>query len=446
MAAGEDARNVPPKINLVCHPQTEYNHVSCLLCDSPYCRSDFVRKASKGRGFFLTNTSVICPEHGITYNAKHVQNREDDNFNQLQMLKLKAEVIKQEILNLTSQSAEDSVESEEESDNSSAGNTVYSVGMLLKEIKDAKKTIGELKRINEELIESNRFLRSGFDNKMPTMSYSSAAKVSSGFYRNQKSYSEVKTIIVTPDRSQTQEDTFSTVKSSLIATKKPVNRISKGKKSVIVKCGQKSGQEIKMALERDLGDKAKVEFAENLDPLIKIYGIDNEFSEEELVRDICERNNIREDSFRIEYIYPKRKNTKGIKLRVKADLYVKIAQQRSLHIGYQNCNLIYDDYNINQCNKCQGYNHKFSTCSKIQCSFCADEHKSEDCKNRNKIKCVNCVRANQFLTKKRSIDHEATDKNNCDTYKAKLNKVINTTNYPIEPAFYRVDKVNHRNG
>lgn len=73
-----------------------------------------------------------------------------------------------------------------------------------------------------------------------------------------------------------------------------------------MKCDKKNGQEIKIALEQDLGDKAKVKFAENLDPLIKIYGIDNEFSEEELVQDICERNDIKEDSFRIEYIYPKK--------------------------------------------------------------------------------------------------------------------------------------------
>lgn len=70
MAAGEDARTVPPKINLVCHPKLEYNHVSCLLCDSPFCKSDFTTKSIKGKGFFITNTCVICPERAITYNKK----------------------------------------------------------------------------------------------------------------------------------------------------------------------------------------------------------------------------------------------------------------------------------------------------------------------------------------------------------------------------------------
>lgn len=446
MAAGEDARNVPPKINLVCHPQTEYSHVSCLLCDLPYCRSDFVRKSNKGKGFFVTNTCIICPEHAITYNAKHVQDTLDDNFDQLKILKLKAEFINQELLNLASQSSDNSTISEEELDENSACDAVYSVGMLLKENRNAKKNINELKRINEELIENNRFLRSSIDNKIPTMTYASAAKIDSEVYKKQNSNSETKTIIVTPNKSQNQEDTFAAIKSSLIATKRPVSKVSKGKKSVIVKCEQKNGQEIKTALEQDLGDKAKIKFAENLDPLIKIYGIDSEFSKEEMVQDICERNNIEEDSFNIEYIYPKKKNTKCVKLRIKSDLYMKIAYQKGLHIGYQNCNLIYDDYNINQCKNCQGYNHSFSKCTKVQCSYCAGDHKSETCVNKNEIKCVNCTHANRFLTKKRNTDHEATDKINCDTYKAKLSKVISTTNYPMKPAFNMVNNNSRPNG
>lgn len=203
---------------------------------------------------------------------------------------------------------------------------------------------------------------------------------------------------------------------------------------------------MKTALEQTLGDKVTVKFSENLNPLIKIYGIDNDFSKEELIQDICERNNIQQDSFNIEYIYPKRKNSKCIKLRLKSDLYMKIAHEKSLHIGYQNCTNIHDDYNINQCNKCQGYNHSFVKCTKIKCSFCAGDHKSEECDNKKEKKCVNCIHANQFLIKNRKVDHEATDKINCDTYKVKVYKVINITNYPMEPAFNIINNMRNLNG
>ena len=72
MSAGTDARNVPPKIKLSCHKDEEYSHVSCILCDCAYFKSEFDRKAKKGKGFYITNTQIVCPEHSITYNSNHV--------------------------------------------------------------------------------------------------------------------------------------------------------------------------------------------------------------------------------------------------------------------------------------------------------------------------------------------------------------------------------------
>lgn len=161
-----------------------------------------------------------------------MQNVDDENFYQIKVLKLKAAIINQEILNITSQLADSSTYPEDELDDSSACDAVYSIGMLLKENKSVKKSISELKKMNEELIENNRFLRAKTNERVPTLSYVSAAKTNSELHKIQKCNSETTTIIVTPEQSQSQEDTFAALKKSLIATKKPVNKVTKGKKAL----------------------------------------------------------------------------------------------------------------------------------------------------------------------------------------------------------------------
>ena len=45
MASGEDARDIPPNINLFCHPDRAYNYATCLLCDKTF-RLFTLRKVS----------------------------------------------------------------------------------------------------------------------------------------------------------------------------------------------------------------------------------------------------------------------------------------------------------------------------------------------------------------------------------------------------------------
>lgn len=40
-----------------------------------------------------------------------------------------------------------------------------------------------------------------------------------------------------------------------------------------------------------------------------------------------------------------------------------------------------------------------------------------------------------MLTKKRDINHDASDKASCDTYRSLWASVVNNTNYPVRPVF-----------
>lgn len=162
MSSGEDARGVPPKLKLICHPKNEHNYVVCILCEGPYCKSDFDRKVEKGKGFYITNTLVVCLEHNITYNYKHEQNIDSGSFNQIEILRLKSELINQEIINLTL--SDESVDSSDENEidlspEMQSTHAVLSMGMLIKNNREAKKLIKELNETNKELTENNKFLR-----------------------------------------------------------------------------------------------------------------------------------------------------------------------------------------------------------------------------------------------------------------------------------------------
>lgn len=48
-------------------------------------------------------------------------------------------------------------------------------------------------------------------------------------------------------------------------------------------------------------------------------------------------------------------------------------------------------------------------------------------------KCINCINANKYLTKKRNIDHSADDIKLCESYKVRWEQYISDTNYPWKP-------------
>lgn len=48
-------------------------------------------------------------------------------------------------------------------------------------------------------------------------------------------------------------------------------------------------------------------------------------------------------------------------------------------------------------------------------------------------KCINCTNANKFISKKRDTNHEATDLQNCETFKIKWEQYVSKTDYPWKP-------------
>lgn len=147
MSSSEDARHEPPAIVLACHTDRTHNYVTCILC-----KSDFVRKHCKGNGFLITNSLMVCQEHSITYKGNHVCNIDSDDFDNIECLNLKIELLKQELLNLKEMDTKEDVNNDEElseqenESNSKKNRCVVSFRLLRSEVRNLKKLHSELKK------------------------------------------------------------------------------------------------------------------------------------------------------------------------------------------------------------------------------------------------------------------------------------------------------------
>ena len=84
-------------------------------------------------------------------------------------------------------------------------------------------------------------------------------------------------------------------------------------------------------------------------------------------------------------------------LRVSPDIRTVIKNMKhKLHMGVSVHNIV-DRFHVKRCYRCQGlwhYENKCPTTNHLVCGFCAKDHRSDDCPDKNKPhthhKCINC--------------------------------------------------------
>ena len=97
-----------------------------------------------------------------------------------------------------------------------------------------------------------------------------------------------------------------------------------------------------------------------------------------------------------------------------------LLQKGTMYIGWNSCR-IEERISITKCYKCQGYGHVALKCTnKTACGYCAEEHDSRSCPNKDNVdkhRCVLCVNA------KEEARHKPRD-SKCTSYKRKLEAFI----------------------
>ena len=124
---------------------------------------------------------------------------------------------------------------------------------------------------------------------------------------------------------------------------------------------------------------------------------------------------------------PKNSLYKTVIIKVSGNIRKYIISQNSyLYVDLVRCK-VFDNIWVRRCYHCQEYGHNANSCHKKEehaiCGFCAKEHTSRDCPNRDNIKCINCVRAG-----KTNVNHYVTDKD-CPIMNYHKDLIVNNTDY-----------------
>lgn len=201
--------------------------------------------------------------------------------------------------------------------------------------------------------------------------------------------------------------------------------------SLLVKCEKQSDVQV---LSDQINNKMKDNYEIAVDtlknPRIKIVGIEESHSEEELEQIIKHQNfqNMNSD-VRVQYIMNiKKKNTYTVFAELDPKTFSETMKLGKLYIGWQRCR-VFEDINLRRCQNCNGYNHSSSKCKNGgTCTYCSGNHKVEEC-TKTEVKCINCANANLRFKLSCRTDHTADDYEKCSSYTFFRNLKISKINY-----------------
>lgn len=132
--------------------------------------------------------------------------------------------------------------------------------------------------------------------------------------------------------------------------------------TVFIKCSSAQDSEaIVQTLNSENNNILTAKACEKNNPQIRITNILSDVGKEELADDIINRNQLPPNSVIITYTYKQKNDNHAALAQVTCDAYAKIMKTEHVFVGYQNCK-VYDNYNINRCKNCCGYNHSFKIC------------------------------------------------------------------------------------
>lgn len=169
-----------------------------------------------------------------------------------------------------------------------------------------------------------------------------------------------------------------------------------------------------------MGDKYTVKITESRVVKVKLIGMSDKLSEDEMLKTMREQNEFLKNSeIKIKAIFEnKKQNDFGAILEMDNESYNKIINGEKIKIGWCRCR-VFECIDVRRCYKCCGYQHRSSQCkNRLSCLKCGGEHLMKDCSARNSV-CVNCKTAVEKLNVKLDIFHPAYSFT-CPVYKRKV--------------------------
>ncbi|KAJ3659404.1 hypothetical protein Zmor_011094 [Zophobas morio] len=232
-------------------------------------------------------------------------------------------------------------------------------------------------------------------------------------------------IIVKPkDSNQPVSVTKSDIKSKInpIGSQFSLSKVKNIKDGgILVGCSSKedNARFKKIAVE-NLSEKYDVLEIKGVQPRIKLVGLSEQYTSEEIVECVEQFVRGNNDSVNLNTeckvikIWPTKKRANILQMVVQVDrqTYDVIMKSGGLFFGYDYC-YAFDAIDILRCYNCNGFNHTSKNCkNKKSCPKCGKSdglnHNISDCKT-DKLSCVNCVQYNENEKCIEDTNHAAWD-------------------------------------
>lgn len=225
-------------------------------------------------------------------------------------------------------------------------------------------------------------------------------------------------VLITPkDVNQKSEDTKEIVKKNINPVSNKVSGIRKAAKgAVVIECKDKNASEVlKSNAIESLGSNYQIVLPKKRKPKIKICGMSERLSEEELIDCLIKQNECfaKNTDLKIIKISDETKAV-GYKryqaiIETDSGSHTNIVSCEKISVNWDKCK-VFPHVSVPRCFKCLGFSHRQNECTKkLACSRCAGEHESKACKS-DTVCCVNCDWHVKNLNMNLNVEHHAFSK------------------------------------
>lgn len=190
-----------------------------------------------------------------------------------------------------------------------------------------------------------------------------------------------------------------------------------------IQCKSKDDAEkLKKEATEKMGDKYETKMQEKKYPKIKIIGLEENYTNEDLENSIRHQNSAILENSKIKVVVVKKMKTKYMAiLEVDPETFKKIMESGMLLVDLSVCT-VFEHVDLLRCFRCTGYHHTNKNC-KSNTSFCLkcglDNHSTPDCSTAEKdFCCPNCSDANKKYKLNFFINHGPFDRT-CEIFKKK---------------------------
>ncbi|KAJ2953976.1 hypothetical protein O0L34_g1618 [Tuta absoluta] len=215
-------------------------------------------------------------------------------------------------------------------------------------------------------------------------------------------------VIESSDPRHTSADVVQNIKKSVdvIQLGVGVNAIRKMRhQKVLISCDTEKDRNTLSKAIKTNGDKLTVTQPPAKNPLLRLIGVAQDLSDKNIEEAVVKQNegilkHLETSQKKVKVLRRvKGRNTSvnNVVIEVTPALWKSLKDQK-LRIGYQIIATA-DQSPILQCYKCLGFGHRARECGgeAPACGYCAGEHDTRQCQNRNKAPlCANCTEGNNF--------------------------------------------------